>query len=110
MTTNVLKTFLMTMLLQIVIVEVAQVQVDVVADQVVATKIWGRDVADVRANIHVDVANDDVDVLVAMHLDVVTICCCMFRSDVAAELHCGKKSRQMRFVGFGWFRGCVGSG
>ena len=74
MTTDVLKKFLVTMLLQIAIVEVAQVQFDVVVDQVVDTKNWGRDVADVEANIHVDVANDDVDVFVAMHLDVVTIC------------------------------------
>ena len=64
----------MTMLLEIAIMEVAQVQFDVVADQVVDTKNWGRDVTDVEANIHVDVANDDVDVLVAMHLDVVTVC------------------------------------
>ena len=64
----------MTMLLQIAIVEVAQVQFDVVIDQVVDTKNWSKDVADVETNIHVDAANDDVDVLVAMHLDVVTIC------------------------------------
>ena len=72
MVTVVLKKFLMTMLLQIA--EIAQVQSDVVVDQVVDTKNWRRDVADVEANIHVDVANDDVDVFVAMHLDVVTVC------------------------------------
>ena len=75
MTNDVLKKFLMTMLLQIAVVEVVQIQFDVDVDQVVDTKNWGRDVADVEANIHVDVANDDVDVFVAMHLDVVTICC-----------------------------------
>ena len=53
--------------------KVAKVQFDVVADQVVDTKDGCRDVADVEANIHLDVANDDVDVFVAMHLDVVTI-------------------------------------
>ena len=58
--TDVLKKFLMTMLLLIAIVEVAPVQFDVVVDQVVDTKNWGRDVADVEANVHVDVANDDV--------------------------------------------------
>ena len=73
MTTNVLKKFLMTMLFEIAIMKVAQVQFDVVVDQVVDTKNWGRDVADVEANIHVDASNDDVDVFVAMHLDVVTI-------------------------------------
>ena len=36
-------------------------------------KDGSRDVADVETNIHVDVSNDDVDVFVAMHLDVVTI-------------------------------------
>ena len=73
MTTDVLKKFLMTMLLKIAIMKVAQVQFNVVADQVVDTKDGSRDVADVETNIHVDVSNDDVDVLVAMHLDVVTI-------------------------------------
>ena len=74
MMTDVLKKFLLTMLLEIAIMKVAQVQFDVVVDQVVDTKSWGRDIADVEANIHVDVANDDVNILVAMHLDVVTIC------------------------------------
>ena len=54
-------------MLQIAIVEVAQVQFDVVVDQV--PRIGAENV------IHVDVANDDVDVFLAMHLDVVTICC-----------------------------------
>ena len=72
--TDVLKKFLITMLLQIAIVEVAQVEFDVIVDQVVDTKKWDRDIADVEANIHVDVANDDVDVFVAMHLDVDAIC------------------------------------
>ena len=73
MTTDVLKTFLLTMLFKIAILKVAQVQFDVVADQVVDTKDGSRDVADVETNIHVDVSNDDVDVLVAMHLHDVTI-------------------------------------
>ena len=72
--TDVLKKFLMNLLLQIAIVEVSQVEFDVVVDQVVDAKNQGRDVADVEASIHVDVANDDVDVFVAMHLDVVAIC------------------------------------
>ena len=72
-TTDVLKKFLMAMLLEIAIMKVAQAQFDVVADQVVDTKDGSRDVADVEANIHVDVANDDVDIFVTMHLDVVTI-------------------------------------
>ena len=73
--TDVLKKLLMTILLQIAISEVAQVEFDIVVYQVIDTKVGSRDVADVEANIHVDVANDDVNVLVAMHLDVVTICC-----------------------------------
>ena len=56
------------------VVEVAQVQFNVVVGQVTDSKSWGRDVADVEANVHADVANDDVDVFVAMHLDAVTIC------------------------------------
>ena len=71
MSAYVLKKFLMTMLLLIAIIEVAQVEFDVVVDQVVDTMNWGRDVADVEANVHVDVANDDIDVFVAMHVDVV---------------------------------------
>ena len=44
-TTDVLKKFLMPILLKIAIMKVAQVQFDVVADQVVDTKNWGRCVA-----------------------------------------------------------------
>ena len=68
--TYLLKKFLTTVLLQIAIVEVAQVEFDVVVDQVVDTESWSRDV---EANVHVDVANDDVDGLVTIHLDVVAI-------------------------------------
>ena len=68
--TNVLKKFLMATLLNIAIIEVAQVEFDVVVDQLVDTKNWSRDIADVEANIHVHVA---VSVLVAMRLDVVHI-------------------------------------
>ena len=70
---DVLRKFLMTVSLEIAIMKAAKIQFDVVADQVVDTKDGSRDVADVKANIHVDVANDDVDIFVAMHLDVVTI-------------------------------------
>ena len=49
MTTDVLKKFLMTMLLKIAIMEVAQVQFDVVADQITDTKYGSRDVADVES-------------------------------------------------------------
>ena len=64
----------MTMLLKIAIIEVAQAEFGIVVDEVIGAKNWSRDVADVEANIHVDVANDDVNVFVAMHLDVVAIC------------------------------------
>ena len=47
MATDVLKKFLMTLLLQIVSLEDAQIEFDVVVDQVADAKNWGRDVADV---------------------------------------------------------------
>ena len=71
--TNVLKRFLMTMLLKIAIIEVAQVEFNIVVDEVTDAKNWSRDVADLEVNIHVDVAIDDVNVFVAMHLGVVAI-------------------------------------
>ena len=68
--TNVLKKFLMTMLLKITIVDIAQVEFEVVVDEVVDAKDWSRDVADAKANVHVEVTNDDVNIFTAMHLDV----------------------------------------
>ena len=74
MATDVLKKFVVTMLLKIATIEVAQVEFDVAVNQVIDTKNGTRDVADVEAVVHVDVASNDADVFIVMHLDVVAIC------------------------------------
>ena len=68
-----LQKFLLTMLLKIAIVEGAQVEFDVAVVQVVDFENWSRDFEDVEANKHADVANDDVDIFMAVALDVVSV-------------------------------------